>query len=63
MCNIWYFHLIFQNPIKDFTIPIRKQNWFSEEHVNSKRQEIQELIWNLKKEMDEKNTSKNKSWH
>lgn len=63
-CGVYvlqYVESFFKNPIKDFTIPIRKQNWFSEEHVNSKRQEIQELIWNLKKEMDEKNASKNKS--
>lgn len=63
-CGVYvlqYVESFFKNPIKDFTIPIRKQNWFSEEHVNSKRMEIQELIWNLKKEMDEKNASKNKS--
>ncbi|XP_036356506.1 sentrin-specific protease 6 isoform X3 [Octopus sinensis] len=63
-CGVYvlqYVESFFKNPIKDFTIPIRIHNWFSEEQVNSKRQEIQELIWNLKKDVDEKSSSTNKS--
>ncbi|GAB1602779.1 sentrin-specific protease 6-like isoform X4 [Argonauta hians] len=62
-CGVYvlqYVESFFKAPIKDFTIPIRIHNWFTEEQVNSKRQEIQELIWNLKKDVDEK-SSTNKS--
>ena len=45
----------FQNPILNFKFPIRKETWFSKEHVDAKRDNIKEIISNLEKQFSSGN--------
>ncbi|GAB6032823.1 hypothetical protein CHUAL_012025 [Chamberlinius hualienensis] len=53
-CGVYllqYVESFFENPIKDFRVPIcGLENWFSETIIESKRKDIQELILKLSKE-------------
>ncbi|XP_013404706.1 uncharacterized protein LOC106169672 [Lingula anatina] len=57
-CGVYvlqYVESFFQNPIKDFNIPIKElENWFTVELVSKKREELKNLILILQKEQDEK---------
>lgn len=44
--------LICQDPITDFSFPIRKTDWFGFEEIAQKRKDIKELIYKLKADAD-----------
>lgn len=57
--NRWPFFFFPQDPIQDFTIPLKPlTGWFTEEKVTAKRKEIKELVMRLKETQE-----KGKSWH
>lgn len=57
--NQWPFFFFPQDPIQDFTIPLKPlTGWFTEEKVTAKRKEIKELVMRLKETQE-----KGKSWH
>jgi len=48
-CGVYvlqYMESFFEDPITDFTLPIRKPNWFSS--ITQKRTDIRQLIYTLK---------------
>ena len=47
--------LYIQDPIQDFTIPLKSlSSWFTEETVSKKREEIENIVMQLNKEQTEK---------
>uniref|UniRef100_T1IVJ4 Ubiquitin-like protease family profile domain-containing protein n=1 Tax=Strigamia maritima TaxID=126957 RepID=T1IVJ4_STRMM len=60
-CGIYllqYVENFFENPIKDFSIPISNlKDWFSKEKVNNKRIELQHLILQLKNDQQQQEDS------
>lgn len=50
-CGVYvlqYMESFFEDPITDFSFPIRKPEWFSFERITQKRNDIRKLIFNLK---------------
>ncbi|XP_048577516.1 sentrin-specific protease 6 isoform X2 [Nematostella vectensis] len=43
-----YVESFFEDPIKDYRMPIRRIDWFTQERIARKRQEIRDLIYELK---------------
>lgn len=50
-CGVYvlqYMESFFKDPITDFSLPIKKPQWFQREEIATKRNDIRELIYNLK---------------
>jgi len=50
-CGVYvlqYMESFFKDPITDFSLPIKKTQWFQREEIATKRNDIRELIYNLK---------------